>query len=697
MKIKRVFDVLFKEDLHTFKYLVSDNLNEKKNDEIKYKNYIRKYENVKNMEKTDCGKEPFSLGIIIWCGESEKQEETVKSIISGGNNILTYCMQEGDSLSDGKAALKCDYVGFMSPGDILDKNAYAIISKSLSKNRDCICFYTDEDMMNDDKRYNPLFKPDFSFDTLMSFNYIGGFFAVRDDFLASVSNDINQTGIVAEYMILLSAAFNCNRKNIMHISSVLLHKKKKQNYSQEMLSTIASFKKAFLSDRMTQGNMLAEPVIEVNEELPVYYIYTKFDIRPKISIIIPSKDNPALMKTCLESLHAHTVYSDYEVVVVDNGSSEKNQKEYKKLFSEIPITVKYIYEPMDFNFSKMCNIGVKNSNGRLLLFLNDDIEILQADFQNKYNIDWLDVMAGDALDKHTGAVGVKLLYPNSTLIQHTGIVNYESGAAHIFSGKDDKEVFPEYRNKAVYNYLCVTGACLMVSREKFDLVGGFEEKLAVTFNDVELCFKLYEAGFDNLVRNDIVHYHHESITRGEDAVDDKKFQRHLNEREKLFDMHPDLIKYDPYYSRFLNQKRLDCSLSTEYYVNLPAQENDSSQCYETDVSIDKICGKIRSAVIRDNLEIQGFIYNDGNKSMKKCIPCIKISVDDRQYYFDAVKVYDPTMTKYIKSRNNLNFASFYCCIDYEKIGMQATSNYAITLCLRKGEKIYISNIEKSVG
>jgi len=693
MKIKRVFDVLFNEGLYTFKYLIRDNLNEKKSEESKYQNYIKKCEKV---EKVTYRKETCSLGIIIWYGNSLKQNDTSNSIAISSENIMVYCMKEGDSLCDAVLKLDCDFVGFMSPGDIFDKNSYTIISRKLEENDDCICFYSDEDMMGTDgKRFNPVFKPDFSFDTIMSFNYIGGFFAVRTDKLSTLISEIKESGVVAEYMILLKIANVSNRSQILHINHVLLHRMKKQEYSEEMLAQIALFKKNILEGRMLENGLNGQAVVEKNEKYPVHYGYFKLENKPRISIIIPSKDNPNLMRTCLESLCKYTAFSRFEVIVVDNGSSDKHRREYNELFDELAIKVKYIYEPMIFNFSKMCNIGVENSSGELLLFLNDDIEIMPPRFKCKFQIDWLEAMAADALDKHTGAVGVKLLFPGSTLIQHTGIVNYESGAAHIFSKMDDENVYPAYRNVANYNYLCVTGACLMISREKFDLVGGFEERLAVTFNDVELCMKLYEAGFDNLVRNDIVLYHHESITRGEDVIDEEKFHRHLLEREKLFDMHPNLIRYDPYYSRLLNQKRLDYSISTSYYVNNAVDESDASMFKKYYNSSENIRGKIRSAVKRENLEIQGYIYIDGIKrGRNKFNPCIRISTKDRELYFDAVKIYDPTMSKYIGTKDNLNFASFYCCIDYKKIGLDDGSAYDITLCLRKGKKIYLSEIVK---
>ena len=141
----------------------------------------------------------------------------------------------------------------------------------------------------------------------------------------------------------------------------------------------------------------------------MHYITNEYDL---VSIIIPSKDNPDILKCCLQSIRKFTKYINYEIVVVDNGSNDRNRKEYEKLVGTFEGQASYVYEKADFNFSHMCNVGAAKAKGNLLLFLNDDIEIIGQDYEDT---DWLSVLVGQAKQESTGAVGAKLLYPDSTV------------------------------------------------------------------------------------------------------------------------------------------------------------------------------------------------------------------------------------------------------------------------------------------
>ena len=168
---------------------------------------------------------------------------------------------------------------------------------------------------------------------------------------------------------------------------------------------------------------------------------------------------------------------------------------------------------MEFNFSKMCNLGAKAATGEYVLFLNDDIEAIDDV--------WLDAMLSHAQKKHVGAVGAKLYYPDSNTIQHAGITNLRLGPVHKMQFLQDVRPYYDGRNIFDCNVIAVTGACLMVRKTVFEECGGFSEDLAVAFNDVELCFRLYEAGYYNVQCNSAVLYHHESLSRGNDESKEK--------------------------------------------------------------------------------------------------------------------------------------------------------------------------------
>lgn len=267
-----------------------------------------------------------------------------------------------------------------------------------------------------------------------------------------------------------------------------------------------------------------------------------------ISIIIPSKDNPKVLATCIHSIEKYTESLPYEIIVVDNGSSPENRAKVEALLAAHNETgsAAYIYEPMAFNFSKMCNIGADRANGELLLFLNDDIEIRRPE--------WLSYLSEKAKLPYVGCVGMKLLYPNSDIIQHAGVINVHAGPIHKLQYLSNNEEHYFGFNKGVRNVIAVTGACLMVRADLFHEVGGFDAgKFAVAFNDIDLCLKIFELGYYNVVRNNMYLYHHESLSRGDDRRDEVKSARLSKELENLLSAHRALFADDPFYHPYLVQ------------------------------------------------------------------------------------------------------------------------------------------------
>lgn len=289
-------------------------------------------------------------------------------------------------------------------------------------------------------------------------------------------------------------------------------------------------------------------------------------IEEGVSIIIPSKDHPELLQKCVQSL-INTTNVPLEIVIVDNGSVKEHRVRVEAMCNFVEdntqgrFKCKYIYEPMDFNFSKMCNIGAANASGAYLLFLNDDIEAVEAG--------WLEMMLWQVRKPYTGAVGMKLLYPDKERIQHTGIVNLPMGPVHKLQFLKDKEVYYDKRNRGVHNVCAVTGACLMIKKELFDRLGGMREDLPVAFNDVELCFHASEEGYSNVVCCQSYLIHHESISRGQDNTEEKR-GRLLRERSKLYELHPTFAGFDAYYpydvktGYGLNHAYLDTSIAAAY-------------------------------------------------------------------------------------------------------------------------------------
>ena len=401
--------------------------------------------------------------------------------------------------------------GFSSSGERAE-----LLTEGVMLNADLI--YSDIDHSTcDGKRHHPFFKTNYYVDSFRSRDYITDFYAIK------------KKNSRRDFETL---------EKISHVTKVLFHYNCEDN--EEDINNLHGIdNKSSKTDEFYLQSLDADATND------------------KVSVIIPSKDNPKLVKTVIEGIinaKIKSKFNEIEVVLIDNGSTEDNQKEISRVIESVStqLTVKYIYEPAEFNFSAMCNRGVSESDGDYLLFLNDDIEITDELFILK--------LLYYAKMDHVGAVGAKLLYPGEEKrIQHTGITCLKyPGPSHKLSTFPDVKPLYFGRNLGVHNCLAVTGACLMVSREKYFKIGGFHDKMKVGYNDVDLCVALYEQGYQNLVNNDCVLIHHESITRGADSVSDEKLNRLDAERNLLYERHPWLLTDgDPYYNSNLAEDFLD--------------------------------------------------------------------------------------------------------------------------------------------
>lgn len=437
---------------------------------------------------------------------------------------------------------------FTRKKELLTEKAETVYLDYMSVNKDCILCYGDEDEWNSKGtvRLLPWLKPEFSPDLLLEYFYLGNSFAVRNEVLESVQwlGDSNPYKNIYDFVLQLAFLYPGNmRKKIRHVNFVTTRSFCTRYFGRE--TAYDDVKQKYFSILQNAD----KTVYQWNGEKLVQNNELAVDSR-MTSIIIPSKDHPEVLKTCLQSIKRFSRNEKYEIIVVDNGSSEENRKEYEKL--KIKYKFNYIYSPSEFNFSAMCNKGAACAGGNFLLFLNDDIEVRQSK--------WLHEMKRIACRKHVAAVGAKLCYPDSKMIQHAGITNILLGPVHKLQFLEDCQpcyTRPEFMNR---NVIAVTGACLMMRKEVFSACGGFDEELAVAFNDVELCFRLYEEGYYNAVCNEIHLWHHESFSRGND--ENRNNQKRLQEeRKKLYLKHPELYGRDPFDHPYRNQLILDTNLS----------------------------------------------------------------------------------------------------------------------------------------
>ena len=470
---------------------------------------------------------------------------------------------------DSAEALETELVSFCGKDGEITSLAENAVKQYFISHPQAVLVYGDEDVKAEGKRKSPWFKPDWSPDTLRAWFYLGHTAFVRRDWLltqvgqleelqeellteerskelskviSSLSEEERQ--LLVCRLCELAGGFEKKSNRIGHIPQILFHSKSIEEQRRFLDAPIAGYEKQW--ERLESS---------------------KEEVRTGVCVIIPSKDHPALLEQCISSVLAtcgeefllDTGFSaqgiSLEFIIVDNGSTEENKQRIEAFLSGLPVKNQYLYQPMEFDFARMCNLGAKAATGKLLLFLNDDVECKEAG--------WLVQMVKTALRPYVGAVGLKLYYPGGKKLQHDGIVNLPMGPVHKLQFLVDDREYYFGRNTKDCNVLAVTGACLMVARERFQEAGGMCEELKVAFNDVDLCFQLWKLGYKNVVINSSCAWHHESLSRGNDEAKEK-LSRLRKERRILYERQEELSGWDPYYPQGLSGEFLDTGIRFSY-------------------------------------------------------------------------------------------------------------------------------------
>ena len=414
-----------------------------------------------------------------------------------------------------------DYIGFMDHDDLLAPDALFEIAIRLDANPDIDVFYTDEDKVSTDlsEHFQPHFKPDFNLDLLRSNNYICHFFVVKRTILKQVKGLDPKYNGAQDYDFI----FRCTElsKNIVHIPRILyhwrVHNASTADNPASKLYAYEAGKKAIEDNLARSGE---KGSVSMRSDYGFYNVDYALTDQPLVSILIPNKDHIDILKQCIRSLKEKATYTNYEIIVIENNSTEPATFEYYDKLKKDGIQVLY-YPEFGFNYSAINNWGVKNCKGEYLLFLNNDIEVITPDFIEK--------MLSNCERPGIGAVGAKLYYPDNT-IQHAGIIIGIGGiAGHAFLNLPRARSGYLHKASLQMNVSAVTAACMMVSRKIFDLVGGFEETLSVAFNDVDLCLRIQKAGYHNVYNPHVEMYHHESKSRGTEDSEAKarRFQTEI--------------------------------------------------------------------------------------------------------------------------------------------------------------------------
>ncbi|WP_295582773.1 glycosyltransferase family 2 protein [uncultured Lamprocystis sp.] len=407
----------------------------------------------------------------------------------------------------------------LAPGEALAPEALAWIVHG-AVHTDAKILYADSDRIDAAGAHrDPELRPDFNPDLLLSTPYIGAFCLDRTLLAILVPDLADEPEGVWQYDLLLRAIERLAPHDWLHIARVLTHRiaadpgppadesglTRALTVLQDHLTRTRAPATAELDEALYAAN---PEIARAPRTLAARLRWQLPHLAPKVSIIIPTRDAPELLRTCIESIRNRTAYPDFEILLVDHDTTDPIARDYLRTVADQP-KVQVLQYSGAFNWSAINNLAAARAHGEVLCFLNNDTEVLTPD--------WLTELVGHACRPDIGAVGAKLLFPDGT-IQHGGVILGVHGAAeHAFTGLPTDRAGYMMRAALTQNLSAVTGACLVCRRQVFDQVGGFEMvNLGVAFNDVDFCLRLTAAGYRNLWTPHARLRHFASATRGPD-------------------------------------------------------------------------------------------------------------------------------------------------------------------------------------
>ena len=448
-----------------------------------------------------------------------------------------------------------DFVTFLDHDDELAPFALYEVIKLLNKKTDLDFIYSDEDKIDKKgRRRDPFFKPEWAPDMFLSANYPIHLAVIRKRLIDKVGGFREGYEGSQDYDLFLRVTEFLDENRITHIPKILYHWR---TVSSSVASSIEAKPYAYTAAKKALKDAMIRRRIEFEDVVDglwtgSYRINYKIKGSPTVSIIIPTKDKVEVLKACIESIFKKTDYDNYKIVIVNNQSKEEKTFQYYDRIKNNP-KIKILEYNKAFNFSKINNFAASQMDSEYILFLNNDIEVITNE--------WLTAMLEHAQRKEVGAVGAKLLFPNGT-IQHCGII---LGLGHHRVASIPYYKYPDHDGycgiiNRIRNLSAVTGACIMMRKEVFEEVGGFDQNLELAFNDIDLCLKIREKGYLIVYTPYTVLYHHESLSRGYDDTLEKqeKFLKEVEYARKKWSHVID--KGDPYYNQNITLDKEDFSI-----------------------------------------------------------------------------------------------------------------------------------------
>ena len=443
------------------------------------------------------------------------------------------------------------YVALLDHDDLLAPDAFFEVACAVEKSHPDI-IYSDEDKVtgNEKEHTQPHLKPDFNIDLLRANNYICHLLVIKKTLIDKVGGFREGFDGAQDHDFI----FRCsdNAKEIVHIPRILYHWRTHQaSTADNPASKLYAYEAGMRAVKENLKRNGEEAEVTQSKDYGFYRVIYKVKERSLVSIIIPNKDNRDILKKCIDSILQKSTYDNYEIIVVENNSTEPETFDYYKKI-EKDDRIRVIKWEKDFNFSAINNFAVKHANGEYIIFLNNDIEVKTPS--------WVEGMLGNAQRSDVGIVGCRLIYPDNT-IQHAGVVIGIGGiAANIFTNLPAARSGYMHRASTQVDYSAVTAACMMISKSLFERIGGFEEKLTVAFNDIDLCLRVREQDYLVVYDAYVEMIHYESKTRGSEDTEEK-VRRFQSEIEYMRTRWIDILKNgDPYYNPNLTLSKWNFSL-----------------------------------------------------------------------------------------------------------------------------------------
>ena len=501
---------------------------------------------------------------------SDKEHEYVGKICQeyiskpGGDRIVYKKLLKNEGISGNtNACYKMatgEFIGLFDHDDILHPCALYEYVKVINE-KDADYIYCDEITFkngNINKMLTMHFKPDYAVDNLRANNYICHFSVFARELLEGTELFRTQFDGSQDHDMILRLTDNA--KNVVHVPKALYYWR---SHAGSVASGIEAKTYAINAAKGAIAEHLRSHGFENFEIVSTKAFETIFRVsyeilgNPKVSIVIANKDHVEDLDRCISSILDRTSYMNYEIIIVENNSETKEIFEYYESLKERN-NIKVVTFKGEFNYSAVNNLGVKHADGDYILLLNNDTQVI--------SVNWIEELLMFAQRKDVGAVGAKLYYPDKT-VQHAGVVlqmgaHRTAGHVHCRQGRDSIG----YMGKLCYaqNVSAVTAACLLVSKEKYDEVGGLDENFRVALNDVDFCLKLREKGYLNIFTPYSELYHYESISRGSD-LEGPNMARLDKEAEDFKAKWKEILdKGDPYYNPNFSLDANDYSLKMSY-------------------------------------------------------------------------------------------------------------------------------------